>query len=172
MEIVDLVDRENRVVGAAPRERVRRENLLHRGVGILVKNSRGEVYVHRRTSSKDVFPSMYDMFVGGMVSQGESYDEAALREVAEELGVVGPIPQRLFTYLYEGPLNRSWIEIYHVVWDGPIRHQPEEVEWGTWLPESQLAAWVDTVEVVPDGLEVWREYVRRAHEPRRRASQA
>jgi len=158
--IVDVVDLDNNIVGSAPRSVVRRQNLLHRGVGILVKNSRGEVYVHRRTPIKDVFPSLYDMWVGGVVDQGESYRTAAVREIEEELGIVGPEPERLFTYLYQGPLNRSWIEVYQVVWDGPIRHQPEEVEWGAWLPEADIPAWIQTVEVVPDGLEVWEEYFR------------
>lgn len=158
--IVDVVDLDNNIVGSAPRSVVRGQNLLHRGVGILVKNSRGEVYVHRRTATKDVFPSLYDMFVGGVVDQGETYLAAALREVHEELGVETTELEHLFTYLYQGPHNRSWIDVYRALWDGPIRHQPEEVEWGAWLPEADIPAWIQTVEVVPDGLEVWEEYLR------------
>ncbi len=157
--IVDLVDLDNNIVGSAPRSVVRGQNLLHRGVGILVKNSRGEIYVHRRTPIKDVFPHLYDMFVGGVVDQGESYHTAAVRELEEELGIAGPEPEPLFTYLYQGPHNRSWIEVYQVVWDGPIRHQVEEVEWGAWMPEADLPAWIETVDIVPDGLEIWHHYL-------------
>ena len=88
-EWVDLVDRTNQVVGQAQRHEVRSKNLLHRGIAVWVENSQGEVYVHQRTSSKDLFPSLFDMFVGGVVGAGESYEAAAQREAAEELGARG-----------------------------------------------------------------------------------
>ena len=160
-EWVDLIDRDNRVIGRTSRREVRQKNLLHRGVGIICLNSGGEVYVHRRTDTKDVFPGLHDMFVGGVVSSGETYETSARREVAEELGIVGPEPVYLFRHLYEGPRNASWIQVYSVTWDGPIVHQPEEVAWGRWLPLDQLDDWIDEHEIVPDGLEVYREY--RAH---------
>ena len=59
--------------------------------------------MHRRTDTKDVFPGEYDMFVGGVVSAGESYDDSALREIGEELGIVGPTPEFMFMHRYEGP---------------------------------------------------------------------
>src|SRR5512136_1528088 len=126
-EMLDLVDDADRIIGRAPRRRVRAENLLHRGVGILVFNTAGELYVHQRTETKDVFPGMYDMFVGGAVGSGESYDAAASREVGEELGIRGVTPEYLFTYRYEGPLNRCITHVYRVVYDGPITLQVEEV---------------------------------------------
>ena len=158
-ELVDLVDAEDRVVGQAPRSEVRARNLRHRGVGILCRNSRGEVYVHRRTPTKDVFPHLYDMFVGGVVGSGESYEAAAAREVAEELGIAGVAPEFLFAHLYEGPRNRAWVHVFQVRWDGPIVHQASEIEWGAWLPEAELDSWCSEVEVVPDGLEIYRRYV-------------
>lgn len=45
------------------------------------------VYVHRRTSTKRIFPSLYDMFVGGVSTRGEQSRLTAAREVAEELGL-------------------------------------------------------------------------------------
>jgi len=37
-EYLDLIDDEDRVIGRASRRRVRAENLLHRGAGILPKS--------------------------------------------------------------------------------------------------------------------------------------
>src|SRR4051812_32230641 len=65
-ELGQLVDEHDRVAGAAPRSEIRARGLLHRGVAILCRNPAGEVYVHRRTTSKDVFPGLYDMWAGGM----------------------------------------------------------------------------------------------------------
>ena len=75
-ELVDLIDEQDRVIGWARRERIRKLNLLHRGVGILCYDPAGRIYVHRRTETKDVFPGMYDMFVGGAVGRGEARDLA------------------------------------------------------------------------------------------------
>ena len=158
-ELVDLVDEENRIIGRTSRREVRGRNLLHRGVGIIVWNPRGQVYVHRRTDIKDVFPGMYDMFVGGVVGSGESYAASAAREVAEELGIVGPTPEYLFTHLYLGSQNRSWIQVYRTVWDGPIRHQPEEIVWGAWVDSLEVLSMTEEKPFVPDGLEVYHRYL-------------
>lgn len=156
-EWVDLVDGENRVVGRARRRDVRRQNLLHRGVGIFCRSSRGELYVHRRTTTKDVFPGMYDMLVGGVVGAGERYEAAARREIAEELGIVGPEPTFLFHYLYVGTENKSWVAVYEVAWDGPIRHQESEVAWGSFLSLDELRSKLGEWTFVPDGMEIFRQ---------------
>jgi isopentenyldiphosphate isomerase len=162
-ELVDLVDEHDRVIGQTTRREVRSQNLRHRGVGILCWNPRGEVYVHQRTATKDVFPALYDMFVGGVVGAGEAYAPAAKREVAEELGISGPALVHLFDHLYQGPHNHAWVSVFEVTWDGPIVHQPSEVQWGQWMTleavVEQLPAW----DWVPDGLEIFLRYLRERH---------
>jgi isopentenyldiphosphate isomerase len=162
VEEVDLVDEEDRVVGRATRKEVRSKNLLHRSVGVLCRTSQGGIYVHRRTTTKDVFPGLYDMFAGGVVGVGEDYEAAARREIREELGIEGPRPQFLFRHLYLGPRSRTWTAIYAVTWDGPIRHQESEVAWGAYLTESDLIAKLDQWSWVPDGLEIFRRYLDRS----------
>ena len=158
-EWADLVDDQNRVVGRATRREIRQKNLPHRGVGILVRNSQGQVYVHQRTAHKDLFPSLFDMFVGGMVGSGESYEDAARREVAEELGAQADPLEFLFDHLYKGEKNCSWIRLFRVTWDGPIHHQASEVAWGEWMPAERLEEWSREVEIVPDGLDVFQHYL-------------
>ena len=154
-ELVDLIDADDRIIGWARRRQVRSLNLLHRGVGIICYNSRSEIYLHRRTSTKDVFPGLLDMFVGGVVGRGESYLASARRELAEELGIVGPSPNFLAKHLYLGPHNRSLVAVYDVEWNGPIEHQPEEVEWGRWICRHELQRQITPGEFVPDGLEIY-----------------
>lgn len=157
-EIVDIVDAENRVVRRATRREVRAENLPHRGVGILCRDSTGRIYVHRRTPTKDVFPGMYDMLVGGVVASGESYEAAARREIAEELGIVGPEPRFLFQHHYVGPENHAFVAVYEVTWDGPMRHQESEVEWGAFLDIEEVLRSLERWAYVPDGLEIFERY--------------
>ncbi|MER6689835.1 NUDIX hydrolase [Streptomyces minutiscleroticus] len=153
-EILDIVDAEDRVIGRAPRGEAYAKGLRHRCVFVRVEDAEGRLFVHRRTATKLVFPSLYDLFVGGVVGAGETYDDAALREAEEELGVTGlPRPEPLFRFLYDGGAGRTWWSaVYQVRCDLPVRPQPEEVAWHAFLPpdevERRLAEW----EWVPDGL--------------------
>jgi len=51
------------------------------------------------------------------------------------------------------------------VYDGPIVHQAEEVAWGRFMPLAQVAAFARENPVVPDGAEIFREYLRRFGAP-------
>ncbi len=159
-EVVDLVDETDSVIGRAARAEVRAANLRHRGIGVLCRRSTGELYVHRRTKTKDVFPCMYDMFVGGMVKAGEPYADAARRELAEELGVSGAPLRYLFKHFYSGEDNHCFSSIYEVTWDGPIAHQAAEIAWGAWMTEQDVTVRMKEWDFVPDGLEVWSRYVK------------
>lgn len=162
-EWVDRVDGQDRVLGQVTRAQMRAENLLHRSVAILCKNRRGQIYVQRRADTKDVFPGLHDMFVGGVVAAGETYDEAARREIAEELGITGGEPRYLFFTRYEGPHSRALIRVYEVVWDGPIVHCDGEVAWGRFFDVAELdQALADGLPVVPDGALCYAEYAGRA----------
>jgi inner membrane transporter RhtA len=158
-EIVDLVDGKDEVIGRTPRHEVRERNLLHREVTAIVRNHKGEIYVHRRTDTKDVFPGMYDMFVAGVVASGESYGEAIRRELKEELDIHGVDPAFMFKARYRDPAVNWWACTYEVVWDGPIHHQEEEIAWGGFMSEADLVANLDRWAFVPDGLRVFRRYL-------------
>jgi len=155
-EILDIVDENDEVVGQYPRGEAYARGLRHRCVFIQARDATGRIFVHRRTPTKLVFPSLYDMFVGGVVGAGESYDGAALREAEEELGVTGlPRPEPLFKFLYDNGAGQSWWSaVYEVRCELPVHPQVEEVAWHAFLPEDEVerrlgeGQW----EWVPDGL--------------------
>jgi 8-oxo-dGTP pyrophosphatase MutT (NUDIX family) len=159
-EILDVVDEHDRVVGRASRREVRARRLLHRFAAVLCRDPTGRVYVHRRVDHKDVYPGMYDMFVGGVLGAGERYRQAAARELGEELGVVGPAPRFLFKHRYRGAENPNWSAVFEVTWDGPVRPQASEIAWGAFLTDDELLARLATWPFVPDGLEAYRRYLR------------
>ncbi|GAA2554757.1 MULTISPECIES: NUDIX domain-containing protein [Streptomyces] len=153
-EIIDIVDEDDRVIGRSPRGEAYARGLRHRCVFVLARDAEDRVFVHRRTPAKLVFPSLYDMFVGGVVGAGEGYDEAALREAEEELGVTGlPRPEHLFRFLYDDGAGRTWWSaVYEVRCGLPVRPQAEEVAWHDFLPEAELERRLGEWEWVPDGL--------------------
>ncbi|MFE7484810.1 NUDIX hydrolase [Streptomyces sp. NPDC057552] len=156
-EILDIVDENDEVIGQAPRGEATARGLRHRCVFIEVRDAEGRVFVHRRTATKLVFPSHYDMFVGGVVGAGESYDGAALREAEEELGVSGlPEPEPLFRFLYTSAEHTWWSAVYQVRCELPVVPQAEEVAWHTFLDDTELDARLDEWPWVPDGLDAYR----------------
>ncbi|MFF4323884.1 NUDIX hydrolase [Streptomyces sp. NPDC001568] len=159
-EVLDVVDRDDRVIGRAPRGEVYARGLIHRCAFVRATDARGRVFVHRRVASKLVFPSYYDMFVGGVLGAGEDYAGAALREAEEELGVRGlEPPAPLFKFLYEGPGGSWWSSVYEVRCEAPVSPQVSEVDWHAWLTPEELERRVadDTGWAwVPDGLEAYR----------------
>ncbi|MBI5443741.1 MAG: NUDIX hydrolase YfcD [Deltaproteobacteria bacterium] len=158
-ELVTIVDERNRVVGSASRQEMRSGGLIHRATYVLVFNSRGELFVQRRTASKDIYPRYYDVAAGGVVLAGESWDESAAREVEEELGVRGAPLQPLFELYYGDEGNRVWGAAYACTWDGPLTLQEEEVEWGAFLPVPEVLRLTEREPFTPDGLAVLRRYL-------------
>jgi uncharacterized protein YhfF/8-oxo-dGTP pyrophosphatase MutT (NUDIX family) len=159
-ELLDIVDECDRVVGRLTRGEATARGLRHRCVFVFVRDGSGRVFVHRRTPEKLVFPSMYDMFVGGVVGAGEEYDDAALREAEEELGVSGLArPAPLFSFLFEGSGDAAghtwWSRVYEVRCDLPVSPQVEEVAWHAFLTGEELENRLPEWEWVPDGLEAY-----------------
>jgi 8-oxo-dGTP pyrophosphatase MutT (NUDIX family) len=91
-----------------------------------------------------------------VVGAGESYDEAALREAEEELGVQGlPRPTPVLRFLYETPEHTWWSKVYEVECALPVHPQPEEIAWHAFITEEELERRLGEWEWVPDGLEAY-----------------
>ncbi|MFI2188397.1 NUDIX domain-containing protein [Streptomyces sioyaensis] len=161
-EILDVVDENDQVVGQAPRGAAYARRMRTRASFILVRDAEDRIFVHRRTPQKLVFPAHYDMFVGGVVGTGESYDEAALREAEEELGVQGLArPEPLFKFLYETAEHTWWSAVYQVRCTLPVAPQEAEIDWYAFLTEEELTRQLDVWPWTPDGLAAYRELLAR-----------
>lgn len=86
-EIVDWVSTEGIPLIPLPRTLVHKYNLLHKGIGALIFNSKGDIFVHQRAATKRLFPSMWDMFIGGVSATKESAISTLIRELKEEAGL-------------------------------------------------------------------------------------
>jgi isopentenyldiphosphate isomerase len=159
-ELVDVVDDQGNTVGVVTRREMRARRLPHRCTYVLVFNRRGDLLIHLRTATKDVYPSHWDVAVGGVLAAGEGFDDGARREVTEELGVAAE-PEPLFPFRFADDATVVHGMVYRLTHDGPFRLQPEEVERGEFVPLSELSARLARGPFTPDGLAVWREFQRR-----------
>jgi isopentenyldiphosphate isomerase len=153
-ELVDIVDDADRVVATVTRREMRAGRLLHRSVGIAVRSSDGRLLVHRRSDAKDLWPGRWDIGVGGVVVAGETYAQAAVRELGEEVGIGGVVPQPIGGATFVDDDVATIVRCYATVHDGPFSFADGEVVEARWVDASGLAELIDTARFVPDSLAV------------------
>ena len=161
-EIVAIVDGRNRKIGSAPRAEMRRRNLIHRASYILVFNQAGELFLQKRTESKDIYPGRFDIAAGGVVLAGETYEQSAERELWEELGIGGVPLTRHFNHFYGGSGNQVWGRIFSCRHEGPFVLQEEEVASGCFLPLAKVLGMMRSPDqFTPDGIEILTRFCQR-----------
>jgi len=153
-ELVQIVDRDNRPVSVEPRRIMRAHGLIHRASYILVYNSRNEIFVQKRTMTKDIYPGYWDVAAGGVMLAGESDIASARRELAEELGIANTRLDYLFHHYYEAGENKVWGAVYRCLHEGPFILQPEEVEYGEFITIEEVMHRSENEHFTPDGIEI------------------
>lgn len=85
--MVDIINEKDVVVGTTTRQDSHKNPQLHRVVNIWFFNNNNEVLLQKNSLTKNHDAGKLSETVGGHVDAGESYDEAAVRETAEETGL-------------------------------------------------------------------------------------
>ena len=87
MEYFEIFDRQGSSLGIAPREEVHAKGYWHRSVNIILQRSKGDLIIQLQSRNKDVWPESWDFSVCEHLKPGESFEDAAIRGLREELGV-------------------------------------------------------------------------------------
>lgn len=158
-EILEIVDADDRVVGTAKRAEIHRKGLLHRAVHIFVFNSRGEVYVQRRSASKDRHPLKLDSSAAGHVDPGETYEQTAMRELEEELGLHAELKQIVKIPACE-KTDSEHVMLFEAITDEEPSPDAEEILWGGFMSPDSLTALMeqDPDDCVPSFVLLWQIY--------------
>ena len=151
-EMVEEVDTTGQVVRLVSRREMRKMRLRHRSVFIAVVSEAGQILVHRRSETKDVWPGWWDIAVGGVLAPGESYETGAVREVAEELGLTGislePIGSGAFT---DDSVNLI-AQCFVCRTEGPFTFSDGEITEAHWVSPEELPVWLGAKQFLPDSL--------------------
>jgi 8-oxo-dGTP pyrophosphatase MutT (NUDIX family) len=87
--------------------------------------------------------------VGGYVDEGETYKEAAHRELKEELGIAGVELNEVTKYYSEGDhvidgeQFKRFNTIYTGTYDGEVNPDPEEVSDVKWIAPADFEVWIE-----------------------------
>ena len=162
-ELVERVDEEDRVIGVVDRAEAIEKRWLHRIATTVCRDPDGRILVHRRPQDVSRFPGQYHWLVGGAAEVGESYEVAAARELAEELGVFGE-PRFVLKFLCRGEISPYWLGMHEVVVTAALVPDPAEIAWYGWFGEGELLEAVGRGGFgrggfVSDGVEALRRYL-------------
>lgn len=143
-EIFDIVNECDEVIDRQPRSEVHARGLLHRAVHVLVFNSRGQIFLQKRSMKKDRQRGVWDSSSSGHVDSGEDYDACAVRELREEIGLsVAHPPRRLFKIDACEATDAEFVWVYRCESDGPFTLHPDEIDEGGWFSPAEVTRWMD-----------------------------
>lgn len=127
-EIVDIVDENDLVIGTIERtpEWNKNRTTIHRYVNVFVRLSDGRFVLQQRAAHK-ARPLVFDCAVGGLVSSGMTYEQAAQKELKEEMGLDETVNLvGSFTDLNGTDKISAFAQLFEVVSDGPFSGWEEE----------------------------------------------
>ncbi len=155
-----VVDGMDRVLRSASRAEVHGNNLRHRAVHILIFNNAGEVYLQKRSRSKDRHPLLWDSSAAGHLKAGEAYDTAARRELEEELGINVPL-EKVVKLPASERTDREFIWLYRGCHNGGFNLNRTEIEYGGFFPASIVTDWIAARadDFAPGFKECWKAYL-------------
>lgn len=148
-EIFDVVDEDDVVIGEAARSDCHDKGFIHRSVMFFVFDSTGKVLVTRRTQNKDFFPGYWSIVLGGHVRSGESYEEAAAREIEEEIGISAK-PTLISFFKKRIPEEKENVKVFGVVAEDKIKLNEDELECGEFLEFNKLEKRIEGENFLPE----------------------
>ena len=143
-ELLPVVDERDRIVGIERRGVIHARELLHRAVHIILVDDLGRVYLQRRSWEKDSAPGKWDSSCSGHVDAGESYDEAAIRELMEELGIESQgAPRRVGKLTASAATGMEFSTVYTMQTASEPVPDPREIIEGRWADPLDLDDWIE-----------------------------
>lgn len=102
IELLDIIDSSDNVIGSAIKDEIYEKKMLHRIVHIFVLHPKNQtIYLQKRSATKSFLPNYYCTSAGGHVHSGETHLAAAARELKEEIGITNPI-QEVDSFIFTG----------------------------------------------------------------------
>jgi isopentenyldiphosphate isomerase/intracellular septation protein A len=142
-EWFNIVNPEGKILGNAPRSAVHgNPNLIHPVIHVHIVNSKGEIFLQKRSKNKEIQPDKWDTAIGGHIQAGETVDHALIREAEEELGISLGKFQPLFRYVMRNEQESELVHGFLLEEDGPF--------YPDWKEISEARFW--TIEEIEDNL--------------------
>ena len=141
-EMVVLINENDEVKGLMEKMQAHKTGLLHRAFSVFLFNNQGEMLLQKRAAHKYHSPNQWTNAVCSHPRDGETYKDAALRRMKEELGIEVEIDHKFF-FIYKADVGDGlWEhELDHVFvgnYQGEFQLNPEEVSEVRYISQENL----------------------------------
>ena len=141
-ELVVLINEKDEVQGLMNKLEAHENGLLHRAFSVVLFNKKGEMLLQKRASSKYHSPNQWTNAVCSHPRDEESYKNAALRRLNEELGITTDITEK-FHFIYKADVGGNlWEhELDHVFigeYEGDFQLNQDEVSEVRYISMEEL----------------------------------
>lgn len=157
-EFLYWVDKKDVVLGKIERKEAHAKKILHRSGVVLVFDSRGRVFLTKRSPQKKIFPNCWDCACSFHVQYGQSYDESAQAELFEETKIKTK-PEFLGKLMLDKDPDHLIVAVYAVVHDGEIILDSHEASAGKFYGQKeagQIMAKEKTTHWLPEAWQVYK----------------
>lgn len=138
-EMFPVVDENGNILNAISRKEAHDgSKKLHPVVHLHVFNSKGELYLQRRPTWKDIQPGKWDTACGGHITLGENVEQALHREVREELGITDFTPHSIGKYVFESSKEKELVYVHRCTYDGVVTPSQDELDGGRFWTEKEI----------------------------------
>lgn len=135
---IELVDKNDNIIGSEEKLLVHQKGLLHRAFSILIFNKKGEMLIHQRALHKYHSPGLWTNACCGHPNKGEAMEAAVHRRLQEEMGFDCPLDLK-FKFQYHASFDNGLTEneidhVYVGEFNDDFVFNPEEVadyKWGS-----------------------------------------
>lgn len=128
-EIVDVVDENGKIIQTTTRIIADAQVLRLQIARVVIYNTHGELLLARRAAGLKQYGGYWDIGTAETVHSQESYEEAALRGLKEELGITVTKNDLkfLFSYNHDSQDMKKRHNVYALIYDGKISPDLKEV---------------------------------------------
>lgn len=148
-DLCQIVDEQDKVIGAKPRNEIDFKNDYYRTSGLWLTNSQGQILIAQRLLTKDKDPGKWGPAAAGTLEVGETYQSNAYKEAEEEIGLTGITFSLGPKMKFEKP-RHCFGQWFTAICDKPAEEftpQPSEVAQVAWIGSEEL---IQDVQANPD----------------------
>lgn len=127
-ELFVVVNRDDKVLEYRTRHDCHHDpNLIHRVATIVLFSDANHIWLQKRSQKKDLYPGKLTLSTSGHVMPNETYEDAIIREMKEEIGVTVPI-EFVTSFIHEAGYETEYAGLFRGTYNGEFIQNTDEVD--------------------------------------------